>query len=84
MKPSYRGILRKSTRQGGEGYSGRGGGAWSLSKERKAIQNQAGLFGLEAPDLGPSGHSSASCSYELQKALTFQNFYIHFKDGPMT
>lgn len=84
MKPSYRDTLRKITRQGGEGYSGGGGGAWCLSMERKAIQNQAGLFGLEAPDLGPSGHSSASCSHELQKASTFQNFYIHFKDGPTT
>lgn len=84
MKLSCRDILRKSTRQGGEGYSGGGGGVWSLSIERKAVQNQAGLFGLEAPDLGPSGHSSASFSHKLQKALTFQNFYIHFKDGPTT
>ena len=84
MKPSCRDILRKSTRQGGEGYSGGGGGAWSLSIERTAVQNQAGLFGLEAPDLGPLGHSSAFFSHKLQKALTFQNFYIHFKDGPTT
>lgn len=83
MKPSCRDILRAHDK-GASVTVEEKEGAWSSSIERKVVQNQAGLFGLRAPDLGPLRRSSASFSHKLQKALTFQNFYIHFKDGPKT